>query len=473
MSETQRLSMPRGNVFVPRASEYEISLPRCAFRIEKSGNDLVLSFDGGDRLVLGDFLAAKRGRWSRVAGEKCLYRREVDGVASYQIQAMREGKRYTDTLGAVTLSEAIRIRDQLAVNRRRREGPQSWKEMRRVSSDILARDWTFGQFRKEVHLPHRAGLDRSAMDTRLMEGRWQNHIQEHFASLKLKDATERDFEEFVGLMQEKTGAATILHCLSDLRRLWTHAGRVGAISRPFPGRDAIREVSLRHDSEKKCWLTPEEARFLLEAASKRRFKSRTDHDVYCYIVLGLALGLRAGEIHKLSRQAVERHLIESPKNKRSRFAHFSFAPVAAMLAERLRLYPPGDPREPLFPDSRGQQRKAVPKKYYKLVQELGFNDTPRRKGQHLERIDFHALRHTFATLAAMRGVDHLTLMRLMGHRTSAMTLRYIEMADSHQAASQELAMKGIFDEIGELDDRKILPEREEKAVFARQILPEN
>lgn len=447
----QALSMPRGEVIVPETHEYEVVLPGCQMKVQRNGNDLVLSFNADDRLVLRDFLGRKppAGRWTRVSGQKCLYSRTVGGTVFYQIQAMSRGKRHTDTLGPVSLDEAIRIRDQLSQNRKRMSGPQTCREMLAQPVEPSQRDWTFGQFRNEVYLPHRARLERSQMDTRLMEGRWKNHISEQFGDMRLKDAAERDFEDFAADMKEKVGPTTILHCLSDLRRLWSHARKVRVVERPFPGSGAIHELSRIHDSEKKCWLTPEEAVQLLETARKRRLKSRADHDVYCYIVLGLALGLRAGEIHKLNSQALERHLIDGSKNRRARFAHFGFGPVAAMLEERLRLYPPDDPLEPIFLSSRGSPRKAVPKKYYQLIGEMGFNETPRRKGHPLERIDFHALRHTFATLAAMRGVDHLTLMRLMGHRTPAMTLRYIEIADSHQAICQEIAMKGIFREVAE------------------------
>lgn len=67
-------------------------------------------------------------------------------------------------------------------------------------------------------------------------------------------------------------------------------------------------------------------------------------------------------------------------------------------------------------------RTDVPGKFYDVINELDFNEKPRRKNHPLEKIDFHAMRHTFAALAAMRGVDHLTLMRLMGHKTSGMIL---------------------------------------------------
>jgi integrase len=44
----------------------------------------------------------------------------------------------------------------------------------------------------------------------------------------------------------------------------------------------------------------------------------------------------------------------------------------------------------------------------------------------MERIDFHALRHTFATWLAMQGVSLYDIMQLMGHQSLAMTERYAQ-----------------------------------------------
>jgi integrase len=116
--------------------------------------------------------------------------------------------------------------------------------------------------------------------------------------------------------------------------------------------------------------------------------------------------------------------------------------------ERLELYPPADPLEPLFKtdakNHKGNVRTEVPSRYFEVIKELKFNETPRRVNNPLEKIDFHALRHTFATFMAMAGVDHVTLKKLMGHKKLDMTLRYIEIADSHQAERIEKSLPAIF-----------------------------
>lgn len=406
--------------------------------------------------------------WVKV--DKGIYCRDYGAQKSYKLQGSYRGQRMWDVLGVMDLAEVRKIQAELAWNRKQGVHPLTWAEMRgeakekavaekiqaeterkeTIRKEIRKRTNTVARLWEDSFFPHRLTLRRSAKETRTMAGRWENHTKAHFGSIPLEELARKDFEAFVAAKRAEGGLSdtTIFKCLIDLRQAWSWALEEGLVGKAFPGKAIIREVGSEIDNEKKCYLEPEEARLLMQTVYERRLRSRVDHDVYCYTLLGLGLGLRAGDICKLTRQAIERHIIERTKNKRSRFVHFNFTPVQAMLTERLALYPPADATQPLFmhksSDGQMKPRTEPPRKFYDVIQELGFNEIDRRRGHPLERIDFHSLRHTFATLAAMRGVDHVTLMRLMGHKTPAMTLRYIELADAHQARHQEQAMVGIF-----------------------------
>ncbi len=52
---------------------------------------------------------------------------------------------------------------------------------------------------------------------------------------------------------------------------------------------------------------------------------------------------------------------------------------------------------------------------------------------------FHDLRHTWASHAAMRGVDMQTIATVLGHKTIRMTQRYSHLSSAHLKASVELA----------------------------------
>lgn len=89
-------------------------------------------------------------------------------------------------------------------------------------------------------------------------------------------------------------------------------------------------------------------------------------------------------------------------------------------------------------------RTEAPHVYFAIIKELGFNEKPKPFGHPLWNIDFHALRHTVATFAAMAGLDQYTLMKLMGHKKPEMTNRYIEIADAHQTENLERALPALF-----------------------------
>ncbi|MBO6138237.1 MAG: tyrosine-type recombinase/integrase [Lachnospiraceae bacterium] len=57
----------------------------------------------------------------------------------------------------------------------------------------------------------------------------------------------------------------------------------------------------------------------------------------------------------------------------------------------------------------------------------------------LERVNFHVIRHTFATRCIERGMDTKTLSELLGHSSVATTLdRYVHLTMSHKAESVRL-----------------------------------
>ncbi len=57
----------------------------------------------------------------------------------------------------------------------------------------------------------------------------------------------------------------------------------------------------------------------------------------------------------------------------------------------------------------------------------------------LANFRFHDLRHTFASHAAMRGVNLKTLADILGHKSTRMTERYAHLSDAHRKAAIELA----------------------------------
>ena len=457
---------------------------------------------------------AKKIDWTPLRGEKNVYVRDYGEGQVFMLQGMHQGTRYTDVLGAMPLEQVIIIRETLRLNRKGGTPPLTYKDMIAEKAEVVRAEKVVQVKQRKVVLqeedrrihntvvacwegkywPYRLNLRRSAKETASIDGRWRNFLRPFFGDMPIEDVEKKHFDTFVQAMRQKTQVVpvkvriiygrgkkiaedaprfrleekdtglpysdTVIHkCLADMRTFWHFAMEHEFVKKVFPGRAITKEVHGEIDNEKMCYLDYDEAKELADLVFERRLNSRLDHDTYCYTVLGLCLGLRAGDIHKLNQQAVERHIIDRTKNKRARFVHFGFGPVRAMLDERLSLYPPADPLQPLFltdaTNSKGKMRTEVPHVYFEIIKELAFNEKPKRFGHALEKIDFHALRHTFATFAAMAGVDQYTLMKLMGHKKPDMTNRYIEIADAHQAENLEKALPALFPSQAELGTQDV------------------
>ena len=63
----------------------------------------------------------------------------------------------------------------------------------------------------------------------------------------------------------------------------------------------------------------------------------------------------------------------------------------------------------------------------------------------LDDVNFHTLRHTFASWAVMRGVTLKELQELLGHSTLAMTMRYAHLAPQHLRTAVA-RLEGLTDE---------------------------
>ncbi|HVY29853.1 MAG TPA: tyrosine-type recombinase/integrase [Polyangiaceae bacterium] len=144
------------------------------------------------------------------------------------------------------------------------------------------------------------------------------------------------------------------------------------------------------------------------------------------VVVGLRTGLRIGELLALRwddvdlvagrlmvRRSVSSGIIGTPKNGRSREVPLSDQALAALKGHRhLR-------GELVFcgEDGRLLNRGECKWPLWRACQKAG-----------LRRVGWHALRHTFASHLAMRGVPLKAVQELLGHSTMDMTMRYAHLS---------------------------------------------
>jgi integrase len=171
----------------------------------------------------------------------------------------------------------------------------------------------------------------------------------------------------------------------------------------------------QEDNRKDRYLSREEANILLKALIVR---SQEVHDM---ALLALHAGLRFGEIAHLTWGDVEIFQgimkLRQTKNGKDRAAYMS-REVQEMFSRR----GPGEASSLVFP-ARGSNNKPhamISSVYYKAVKIL-FNQgvTDKKK-----LVDFHTLRHSFASWLVESGTGIYQVQELLGHSDLKMTERY-------------------------------------------------
>jgi len=157
------------------------------------------------------------------------------------------------------------------------------------------------------------------------------------------------------------------------------------------------------------WLTPDEARALLEACRAQRPARLAD-----LVELALYTGLRQGELLGLTWTAVDRASgvlrVEVSKSGKRRLVPLN-GPADAVLA-RL-----GGGEDLVF----GTRSWDAFRDHWEAAVEAA----------GLEDLRFHDTRHTFASWAMQRGASLPKLKDLLGHSSLAMVMRYAHLSPEH------------------------------------------
>ena len=341
----------------------------------------------------------------------------------------------------VTAAKANETRAILVANIRAGLRPQSLAEMRAMkeqtrqedlrAAQLLARaSTTLAEFWESDYLPAATASKKPktvASETWLYT-KWAKPA---LGTIALQALAPHMVESIASqIKKEGKSAATIRHFLALVSQVWNLAVSRSVVSGDSPTK---RVKKPRTDNRRIRFLTPEEARRLLDALGGR---SPDLHDS------ALFAGLRAGEIHSLTWGDVNFDAgtlyIRDPKNKVSRHA-IATPEIREMLTRRAGA--DQSPTSLVFPAKNGKMRLKVSKLFDKVVTELGFN-----KGieDARQKVVFHSLRHTFASWLVQRGTPLYTVAELMGHTTLEMTKRYSHLApDTMRAAA--MGLSGILD----------------------------
>jgi len=230
----------------------------------------------------------------------------------------------------------------------------------------------------------------------------QQALLTYFRAKPITALTPWLIEKYKLSRKDQVKPATINRELSLLSHLFTKAIEWGHLTEhPMKGGKVKK---LPGETLRERILTPEEeSRLLAEASDTLR----------PLVLLALDTGMRSGEILGLTWDRVDLRrgeiLLTQTKNGRYRRLPLTDRALEILRAQAARTTPAG------LVFSRGN---CAP---LRSVREAFLGACERAK---LTGLRFHDLRHTFATRLATSNVDIVTVQRLLGHQTLAMTQRY-------------------------------------------------
>jgi integrase len=168
---------------------------------------------------------------------------------------------------------------------------------------------------------------------------------------------------------------------------------------------AVPKIRLEKEPQGRLrWLTEDEIKKLLEACGKSR-----NRDLRAAVTVALNTGLRRSELlgltwdrADLSRGVIRLEVTKSGKRREVPLNGESYAALVSL-----------GPKEA----GRVFRKQSLRKAYENAVTNAKLDD-----------VNFHTLRHTFASWAVMRGVSLKELQELLGHSSLAMTMRYAHLA---------------------------------------------
>jgi integrase len=181
------------------------------------------------------------------------------------------------------------------------------------------------------------------------------------------------------------------------------------------------------------FLSIEEADLILRELKRdhrypNEYRELSDPKLHDITLLSLHTGARASEIFNIKKEDVDFQngliALRDTKNTETRYA-----PMTDTVREILKRRTPPDPNAYIFTDELGNRIKEVSNSFERVVDRLKLNEgvTDRR-----QRVLFHTCRHSFASWLAIQGTPILTIARLMGHKSIAMSERYSHLSPDHK-----------------------------------------
>ena len=258
------------------------------------------------------------------------------------------------------------------------------------------------------------------------------HLKPYFGSLRLDKISEFAVQSYRKTRRDARAAdGTINRELATLSHLLRSAVRWGWIKRD----DAPQIDRAREGQGRIIALSDTQCRALMQAAIADQ-----DSDLWLFAAIGLGTGMRHSEICAIRWQHIDfdRRRIFVPVAKAGSRDQPIPADLAAKLAEERSQR--DDMEEWVFPGREGGTTKG-----HRICFAKGFRRAAIAAGLDDKVVTPHVMRHTAVTRLVRAGADIPTIMKISGHKTVSMVLRYAHVDAAHidsAAAALDLSSGG-------------------------------
>ncbi|MDO9042531.1 MAG: site-specific integrase [Desulfocapsaceae bacterium] len=317
-------------------------------------------------------------------------------------------KNHTTGRGHRTLAEGREIRAQVEQEKAVQEKEEKIKNL--SYADIFSKYLIYSQNNK-----------RSAKSWKREEQLTRLHIIPVFKSLPLGKIAQIHLERLKKNMADAgLSPRTVRYALAVVRQVFNYAIREGVFTgqNPAAGGKVVRP---QEDNKKDRYLSRVEAELLLLKLGKR---SGEVHDM---AMLSLYTGMRFGEVASLKWADIDTFqgiiMLRNTKSGKNRPAYMT-PDIKKMFARR----GPGGPDQLVFP-ARGKENKPhsmISHIYYDVVGKL-FNQGVVDKKRW---VNFHSLRHTFASWLVEANTNLYLIKDLLGHSDLKLTERYAHIGEN-------------------------------------------
>jgi integrase len=238
----------------------------------------------------------------------------------------------------------------------------------------------------------------------------------------ISEITTKMIEDLKSERSLKVGASTVNNDVMRLKIIFRKAVAWGYLAQSPTDQVKLLKVP----KSKIRFLSKEECALLLGACTSSRFRG-----MYEVVAMAISTGMRRGEIFRLKWEDIDferkRLVVNSCRGGHTKNYESRTIPMNEFLMSVLKNWH-GVPDSPyVFSLDNGKPGAHIPYHFRVALKKAG-----------IPHARFHDLRHTFASLLVMAGLDIPTLQQLLGHQDIHMTMRYAHLHPDHMRQAVEI-----------------------------------